>query len=55
MTTEINRADLLDLRDRINDLEVCVAKNNVRMGFISALLSLTIPSVITLIPFMLGK
>lgn len=48
--TDINRQDIIDLRGRINDLEEQVTKNNVRMGVITTIIALAVPSIITIAP-----
>lgn len=53
MTVEYNREDLLDLRDRLNKLEDEQAKSQVRMGVLTTLIALVVPSVITILPHFL--
>lgn len=50
MTADYNRQDIVDLRNRVNKLEDQVARNIVKMSVVTALIALTIPSLITIAP-----
>ena len=50
MSTEYNRQDIIDLRERLNKIEDQVSRNVVKMGVITTLIALTIPSLITIAP-----
>lgn len=50
MSTEYNRADIIDLRERINKLEDEVAKTVVKLSVITTLIALVLPAVITIAP-----
>ena len=53
MTTEINRQDLLDLRERVCKLETATAGLVVKIGVLASLISIAVPSVATILPTVL--
>lgn len=55
MSIEFNRADIIDLRERVNRLEEEQTKLITKVGVVACLISLVVPSLITIAPTILER